>query len=228
MHAAMASRRWSCPSRLASTLALTPAQVRRWERTVLMVVAMLLIGAIGLAAMARWTDWDLRLADRAFDQQAGLFPLRHAWVTEVFNHVILKRLLTALALAVVLAVLWDLWRPRSWRWLRRFQLRVIALSALLVPAVISVFKQISVSHCPWDLARYGGTAPYVRLFERFPAGVEAGHCMPAGHASSALWLMSLAVLALLIVRCAPQGCSRPPCCWGSVWAGSSSCAVPIF
>lgn len=201
MRAVMASpqpphRRWCSRSRLASSLALSPAQARRWERTGIAVVAMLLTGALALGAIGCWTDWDLQLADRAFDRQARVFPLRHAWVTEVFNHVILKRFFIALAVAVVMAVLWDLRSPRAWSWLRRFQLRVIALSAVLVPTAIGLLKQLSDSHCPWDLERYGGTAPYVRLFELWPVGVQAGHCMPAGHASSALWLMSLAVLAL--------------------------------
>jgi membrane-associated PAP2 superfamily phosphatase len=59
--------------------------------------------------------------------------------------------------------------------------------------VISLLKQLSSSHCPWDLARYGGEQPYVRIFDILPAGAIPGHCLPAGHASSALWLLSLAV-----------------------------------
>jgi membrane-associated PAP2 superfamily phosphatase len=78
----------------------------------------------------------------------------------------------------------------------RTGLRVLALSAVCVPLAISLLKQVSVSHCPWDLQRYGGHEPYVRLLEWLPAGVPAGHCMPAGHASSALWLIGLATFWL--------------------------------
>lgn len=154
----------------------------------------LLVAAVSLIAMTLWTDLDLTLADRAFDAKAGVFPLRHAWVTATLNHVILKRLLTALAVLILIAVAWDSCAPRAWSWLRRFQLRVIALSALLIPSVIGLLKQGSDSHCPWDLQRYGGTAPYIKLFELLPAGVSPGHCMPAGHASSALWMISLSIL----------------------------------
>lgn len=155
---------------------------------------MLLIAALALMAIALWTDWDLKLADRAYDANARTFPLRHVWLTETFNHVILKRIFTALALVMISAVLWDAAAPRRWSWLRRFQLRVIALSAVLVPAAISLLKQASDSHCPWDLQRYGGTEPYVRLFEQLPPEILPGYCMPGGHASSALWMISFSIL----------------------------------
>lgn len=189
-------RQWSCQSRLLFTLAPSCHTRRQWAREVVLAVVMLFVMAMALVAISLWTDWDLLLADRAFDTRANAFPLRHAWLTATFNHVILKRCFTVLALAIVGAVLWDLCAPRSWPWLLRFQLRVIALSAVLVPTAISLLKQVSHSHCPWDLQRYGGSAPYVGLFERVPPGLDAGHCMPAGHASSALWMISLCVLFL--------------------------------
>jgi membrane-associated PAP2 superfamily phosphatase len=159
-----------------------------------MVVAVLVISALSLVGITLWTDWDIKLADRAFDINAGVFPMRHVWLTETFNHVILKSAFITLALVIVLRVVWDIARPGTWTWLRRFQLRVIALSAVLIPTAISLIKQASDSHCPWDLQRYGGTEPYVRLFEYLPAGISPGHCMPGGHASSALWMISLSVL----------------------------------
>lgn len=184
---------WFFPSRLASQLVAAHPQRERWERAGVTAVAILVLTAIVIACIALLTDVDLTLADSAFDANAKVFPLRHAWVTEVFNHVILKRIFTTFALLFLIAVLWDLASPRQWTWLRRFQMRVVALSAVLVPTVISLLKQSSDSHCPWDLERYGGTEPYVKLFEYLPAGVEPGHCMPGGHASSALWMISLAV-----------------------------------
>ncbi|MES2018427.1 MAG: phosphatase PAP2 family protein [Pseudomonadota bacterium] len=154
-----------------------------------------LLAASALAiALLGLTDVDLRLAHRLFDP-SGAFPLRHAWFTETFSHVYLKAMLTALAVAVVVAALYDLWRPRS-SCVLRLQLRVVALSALLVPLVISLIKRVSYSHCPWSLTEFGGTETYVRLFEAALPGASAGHCMPAGHASSALWLISLTVFWL--------------------------------
>lgn len=167
------------------------------------VAAALLITAGVILWLGRCTDIDLMLADALYDPGIHAFPWRHAWLTDTFSHVILKGLLSAAAAGVILAALLDAWRARRMRDphephnaddpLARLRLRVVALSALLVPLVISALKQTSIAHCPWDLARYGGTEPYLRLFDALPFGVPAGHCLPAGHASSALWLVSLCV-----------------------------------
>lgn len=165
-------------------------------RARLACLALLALTPLLLAALATFTDIDLRLADAAYDPLIGDFPWRHAWLADTFSHVLLKRALVGLAVAFIVVAGWDALRPLPMRPLRRAQLRVVAWSAVLVPAIVSLLKQASSSHCPWDIDRYGGMAPYVRLFETLPAGVDAGHCMPGGHASSALWLVSLAVLFL--------------------------------
>ncbi|MGW8395022.1 phosphatase PAP2 family protein [Pseudoduganella sp. HUAS MS19] len=148
------------------------------------------------AALILWlgqsTDIDLRLADLAFDRRQGIFPLQHAWFAEKFNHVILKAMLSVLAGGAVVVALWDAWRPNLlWPPSRRLGVRVVSMSALSVPAVIGLLKRASSSHCPWDLERYGGSAPYIRLLELMPAGIDPGHCLPGGHASSALWLIAV-------------------------------------
>ncbi|WP_342120672.1 phosphatase PAP2 family protein [Pseudoduganella sp. OTU4001] len=153
-------------------------------------------GVLALAASAAlilWlgqsTDVDLRLADMLFDRSRGVFPLQHAWFAEQFNHVILKAVLICLASGAVVLALWDVWRPMPER---RLGLRVLAMTAVSEPVVISLLKRASSSHCPWELERYGGSAPYIRLLEWMPYGIEPGHCLPGGHASSALWLVALA------------------------------------
>lgn len=175
------------------------ASARAWTALALAALVLVWLGSM--------TDIDLALADAAYDRLLGKFPWRHAWLAERFSHVLLKRLLVGLGLLFMAVVLWDLARPQPWTALRRGQLRVVALSALLVPGTVALLKQLSSSHCPWDLERYGGTAPYVRLLEALPAGVAPGHCMPGGHASGALWLVSLSVFLL------PR---RP------VWAGAAA------
>ncbi|WP_374585830.1 phosphatase PAP2 family protein [Pseudoduganella sp.] len=157
-------------------------------------------GVLALAASATlilWlgqsTDIDLRLADLYYDHARSAFPLQHAWFAEQFNHVILKAMLVCLACGVVALAVRDAWRPfPDWAPERRLGMRVLAMSAVSIPLATSLLKQASSSHCPWDLERYGGSAPYIRLLEWMPGGVEAGHCLPGGHASSALWLVGLA------------------------------------
>ena len=154
--------------------------------------------AVAIFALGRFTDIDLFLADALYDAATGGFPWRDAWLTDVVGHRVLKAALTLSGALCIAAAIGDAIRPQAVldRPLARLRLRVIAWSAASVPLAISLLKQSSNAHCPWDLARYGGSQPYVRLFEALPPGALPGHCLPAGHASSALWLVSLVVLWL--------------------------------
>jgi membrane-associated PAP2 superfamily phosphatase len=164
------------------------------RRSGALLAGTLVLAALAIAWLGQFTDIDLALADWLFDAGARSFAWRDAWLADTFNHQILKLLFTLAALGFIGLAGFDLVRPSARRSaLDRLRLRVVALSAVLVPLAISLLKQVSVSHCPWDLARYGGQEPYLRLFDALPAGVMPGHCMPAGHASSALWLVALAV-----------------------------------
>lgn len=185
MHADTAARKVQAPGSLA--MGRGASQV---------ALAFLGLAPALITLLATLTDLDLRLADAVFDVRLQAFPWRHAWLAEQFSHVLLKRVLIGLAVIMIVMAMWDLVRPLPWSHIRRVQVRIVAMSAALTPLIISALKQVSSSHCPWDIDRYGGTAPYIRLFDALPAGVEAGHCLPGGHASSALWLISAAVFFL--------------------------------
>jgi len=158
------------------------------------LAAGLAVAALFILWLGRSTDIDLALADAMFEPGTGAFPWRHAWLAEAFGHDILKWLLVLLGFGFIGAAGYDLFGPAAQRCVvGRLRLRIVALSAACVPAAVSMLKQLSSSHCPWDLLRYGGEQPYLRLFDALPAGALPGQCLPAGHASSALWLVSLAV-----------------------------------
>lgn len=155
--------------------------------------ACLVLSAALILWIGNFTDIDIMLADSAFDRATRSFPMQHAWLAERFNHVVLKTVFSALgAFAVMLAVRDAVWPSPRWTATYRNGIRVLAISAVLVPLAISLLKRSSASHCPWDLQRYGGSEPYYRLLEWIPAGVVPGHCLPGGHASSALWLIAIA------------------------------------
>jgi membrane-associated PAP2 superfamily phosphatase len=161
----------------------------------------ILLGFIASAAAILWigarTDLDFALARTMYDASSHSFPWRHAWFAEAFSHGFLRALSWAIAAGVGLAVAWDA-ASREGRltpWWRK-RLRVVGMAAVLVPLTISTLKYLSASHCPWDLVDFGGTERYVRLLQAMVPGTPAGHCMPAGHASSALWMMSVMVFWL--------------------------------
>ncbi|MGZ8317379.1 MAG: phosphatase PAP2 family protein [Telluria sp.] len=166
-------------------------------RTLIRIALALAIAALVILWLGNATDIDIALADAAFDPVRRQFPWRDSWLADTFNHRVLKGVLVAAGLAVIAVTIVDKFRPLAFvSAAARLRLRIVASSAVLVPLLTSLLKQASASHCPWDLAMYGGAEPYIRLLESMPAGVPAGHCMPGGHASSAMWLISLGVFWL--------------------------------
>lgn len=163
------------------------------------VLALLAMAAL-LIWIGRSTDIDLILADAMFDTTTNTFPWRDRWFSAQFMHHFMKALFLGIALVPIAALAFDgLLRKTlsaGFDALFKRRLLVLAASATLIALVISLSKSMSVHHCPWSLTRYGGYAPYLRIFDRLPAGVSSGHCFPAGHASSALWLAAACVFWL--------------------------------
>lgn len=73
----------------------------------------------------------------------------------------------------------------------RMPLAYLLISTLLATALVGWMKRWTHMDCPWDLLRYGGDKAYYGLFARLPAGVRAGSCFPAGHASAGYAWMAL-------------------------------------
>jgi membrane-associated PAP2 superfamily phosphatase len=89
------------------------------------------------------------------------------------------------------------------RWRERWALRrrdvCVALAVLAsAPALISAVKATTNTFCPYEIRRYSGSAPYVRVLETYPVGdrpTRRGRGFPAGHASGGFALLGLAGLA---------------------------------
>jgi len=162
-----------------------------------MAILILLGSAMLLIWLGRYTNADLYFADAMFDFVKNEFPLRDRWFFDEFMHQTMKALMIGIGMVPVAVLIADsinggmLLEDRT-----RRAFVVVAASAALVPISISALKSLSIYHCPWSLARYGGYAPYLRIFDSLPAKMSAGHCFPAGHASSALWIPSTAMFFL--------------------------------
>ncbi len=103
--------------------------------------------------------------------------------------------------ALVLAVLRARWQARqipqlppflhgasSPSWQRQaLWLGVVLATAVLVPGI----KRISRTSCPWDLAPFGGSVPYVPHWLLTVADGGPGHCFPSGHAAGVLAFIGL-------------------------------------
>jgi membrane-associated PAP2 superfamily phosphatase len=157
----------------------------------------LCLSALALTWISRYTAIDLLLSDWMYDPVRQQFPWRENWFAAVFMHYWVKDAFIGAGLLILgLLAAAVAFRLRRFDQRARARLSVVAASAITVPLAVSLLKSQSIHHCPWDLQRYGGSALYLRLFDKLPAGAVAGHCFPAGHASSALWLAAFAVFWL--------------------------------
>jgi len=171
---------------------------RPWlpKETVLLLWGLWVIAAISIVWLANATTADLTLADRQFDFLNHQFPLKHDFFYETIMHTYAKHALTALWLGLfILAYAPE--KPLGYHLSpdTRYQLRWIVLLALLNAIVISCLKHQMPHACPWDATRYGGDITWVPTFTVHSAA-EAGHCFPAGHVTSGVWLSALCLLWL--------------------------------
>lgn len=144
--------------------------------------------ALGLVLVLAWdlSGWDLAFS--AWIGGAQGFPWR--------NHVLPARLLhdggrwaSALALLVFIGTL-AAGRPRG----SRRRERAVALGAVLAGLLgVPLLKRFSGTSCPWDLAPFGGSVPYVGHWALGVADGGPGHCFPSGHGVAA-WAFAGVVL----------------------------------
>ena len=93
------------------------------------------------------------------------------------------------AAAIVLIGSFFTSRPRP---LRSPCLKIV-LALALIPLTVSALKATTHVYCPASLERYGGSKPYVRIWESYPEGQKpSGRCFPAGHASGGFAFLILA------------------------------------
>lgn len=76
----------------------------------------------------------------------------------------------------------------------RHRLFLIFLGLSITPLIAGNIKKFTNVYCPTQLEIYGGTKPYVKIFESYPADFyqeKKGKCFPAGHSVTGFALMIL-------------------------------------
>jgi len=143
---------------------------------------------LALVALLGWEASGLDLVVAGAYADVSGFALRNNWWTEHLLHDG-GRWLSALALLAYTGWAWhgrgappSMPRHARWAWL----LAVLA-GLILVPAL----KRLSHTSCPWDLAAFGGSLPYVPHW--LPTLIDGGpgHCFPSGHAAAAFAFLPL-------------------------------------
>ena len=164
---------------------------RLWALTLLFFVLLVLWDATG---------FDLPLARWSGSPQG--FALRQQPLFVLLSHELPRMAGAALLLALLVGVF------KPWGFLcrlapgERWQLWLSIAGGALA---ITVLKRLNHTSCPWDLAEFGGVARHVSHWLWGVRDGGAGHCFPAGHASTAF-----AYLAgwFVLRRSAPRAAGR--------------------
>ena len=143
------------------------------------------LGVLTLALLGALLIWDASGLDLPL---ARLFGDAHgfAWRDQPLFVLVLHAWPRWIGAAALLALIVGVRYP--WGWLRavpragRWQ---IVGSTLLALVAVGAVKRVSATSCPWDLAEFGGVAHYVSHWAWGVFDGGAGHCFPAGHASTA-------------------------------------------
>jgi len=169
----------------------------RIERTLGWAVAALLIAFAGF----EYSNIDLAVQDHLYDFD------HHRWLIDGGNPLLgailysgPKFALIAVGVAaIVLAIAPARWRARlNLDQGHRRDLAILVLTLGAIPALIGWSKSVTNVFCPYEIRRYGGAVPYVKVLARHPVEdrpESCGHCFPAGHASGGFALIAFAGLA---------------------------------
>lgn len=138
------------------------------------------------------TQLDALLIAPYFDPQLSGFPLKRDWFIDTVMHLGLKYIVVAISLIFLsLFLLSFVKKDHEWQKTYRRSFIWTFVGMVISTAAISILKHYSNHSCPWDLTMYGGTQPYLDLFEALPIGAKPGHCFPGGHASAGFSLMAI-------------------------------------
>lgn len=170
-------------STAADATALTDASARALLRD---LAAAAILALVVLAYET--TGLDIAVSGRFYDAAIAAFPLRQSEFLEIVMHQWTKQLVITIAACASALYLLGF----TVAGLRPYQrpLLFLALALAAGPLAVASIKATSARHCPWDLLQFGGYAPYFGMFDALPAGLGAGHCFPAGHASTGFCLTS--------------------------------------
>jgi len=134
-----------------------------------------------LAWLFEQRQLDLVVADWLYQLEGGRWALRRSFIFSTILHHDAAQLVKIMALFIlVLAVASSkVAKLKPYRQGLWYLALALPVSTLLVGAG----KILTHVDCPWDLLRYGGDHPYLKLFEMRTESQSGGRCFPAGHAS---------------------------------------------
>ena len=145
--------------------------------------------AVALISLALLLVWDFSGLDLVFVRMvgdAGGFAWRDVWFTRDIFHQGGRML----AGVVIVLLIINIWKPLLKGPTRAERIYAV-VAAVVCMCLIPVFKRMSHTSCPYDLAEFGGVARYVSHWSFGVLDGGPGHCFPSGHASAGFGFLSL-------------------------------------
>jgi membrane-associated PAP2 superfamily phosphatase len=162
----------------------------RVDRQFALTTAFLLV----VLALFEFTSLDAAVQDQFFNRRSGQWLVdATAPLPRLVFYTGAKGLIISFAVLLLGFVCWPA-RHIATPFIGRRRDALFLLSCLaIVPLVIGQLKQHTNVYCPYELQRYGGNKPYIRVFEPRTEihQKEPGKGYPAGHASGGFALLSL-------------------------------------
>lgn len=149
-----------------------------------------LLGYLLVATAILTFGIDLKLAQWLFyDTDSGVWlgGGEGNWWAQDLLHRGGRDLIRGVAAGALLTFAMSLRATGRWTPWRRASLYVMASIGTTV-LLVALLKSITHVDCPWDLAIFGGTRPYVDLLSSSSVP-HAGACFPGGHSSSGFSLV---------------------------------------
>ncbi len=144
-----------------------------------------------------FTTLDFQISKHFFNSSTHQWPLKENWLAETIIHKAGQTFSKIMGGVVLLIFLISL-PSKSFLSSYRKPLLFLFIASISGPIIVALIKSHTYIYCPWNLTLFGGKQPYIRLFDFAPAGLEVGHCFPAGHAGGGFTFISLYFFLMLV------------------------------
>ncbi|CAK8724589.1 Membrane-associated enzyme, PAP2 (acid phosphatase) superfamily [Candidatus Electrothrix aarhusensis] len=149
-----------------------------------------------LAVFFEYSGLDIWWVSHFYDAQNQVWPYRGHWLFDTIIHSGGQRLDWSFAvLWLLLFIFVNL--KKQFRPYRKILLFFVVATAA-GPILVGIGKSFTHIASPWDLHRFNGIQPYIRMLDPVPVDATRGHAFPAGHASGGYCFLSV---YFVLLRC---------------------------
>ncbi len=158
-----------------------------------------LLAFLILLTLIELNDLDLKISQNFYDNQLKQWPYKDYWITSTLLHSyggIFTKILLGIMFVALLGT-----RLKKDFYCYTLPMTFLFFSSVIGPCFIIYLKNKTHLYCPWDLVMFGGTRPYIELFDSISETLEVGHCFPAAHAGGGYTFISFYFFFLLVQPC---------------------------